>query len=93
MELSPNGSKILTGEQLPGEYEGSATWATSLWDVQARQSRPLPDGVSVYGVFSPDSQTIAVTDDGSDGYTSAVKLFDGAARRSCICSICQPESC
>ncbi len=24
MELSPDGSKIVTGEQLPGEYEGSA---------------------------------------------------------------------
>jgi len=75
MCLSPDGATILTFEELPGEYEGQPARAMSLWDVKAKEFRPLPAIVSP-GTFSSDSKTIAMTADNGDGYTTALKLFD-----------------
>ncbi|MBI3461531.1 MAG: PD40 domain-containing protein [Planctomycetes bacterium] len=78
MRLSPDGSTFMTGEELPGEYEGRPPQAASLWDVKTRQCRPLPEKLSAYGTFSPDSKMIAISALDDDGYTTAVRLFDVA---------------
>lgn len=80
LRLSPDGASFLTGDELSGEYElgtGTKTAAT-LWDVETRQHRSLPDGLDVYGCFSPDSKTIAMTLLDDDAYATAIKLFDVA---------------
>ena len=78
MQLARDGRTFVTQEQLPGEWEGSPPSATSLWDVKAGTSRPLPGKLSVSGPFSPDSKTIAAVAPDGDDYTTAVKLFDVA---------------
>lgn len=77
MWLSPDGSAFLTGEELPGESEGGPARAVSLWNAKTGEFRPLPDGVSIVGTFSPDGRTIAIPAEDDDGYyTEALKLFD-----------------
>lgn len=75
LSLSPDGSTLLTGDELPGESEGAPGRAVSLWDVRSQQHRPLPGGLGILGVFSPDGGTVAVVARG-DVYVTALKLFD-----------------
>jgi WD40 repeat protein len=82
MEFSPDGTKFVTFEQLPGVYEDSGRGAVSLWDVKTGQPQPLPDNLQSPGLFSPDGRTMAVTAVGGEhGYAEAVKLFDVATGR------------
>jgi len=78
MQLSPDGSSFMTGEQLPGEYERTAPHAAGLWDTKTKEYRPLPDKLSVYGRFSPDNSKVAITADTDGIYTTAVKVLDVA---------------
>ena len=79
LRLSPDGSTLITGEELPGDYDLSAgpKGAVSLWDAETGQSRTLAEGLDWHGVFSPDSKTLAIgAQDG--GYNDAIKFFDVA---------------
>jgi WD40 repeat protein len=80
MRLSPDGTTFFTLEELPGLTEGGAKRAASLWDVQSGQSRQLVDGQSL-GTYSPDSQTLVLTAEDKDYYTTALKLLDTATGR------------
>ncbi|MCA9146440.1 MAG: WD40 repeat domain-containing protein [Planctomycetales bacterium] len=76
MKLSPDGSTIVTVDELPGEFEGRAPRAGSLWNVRSKQYRPLPDWFRFYGEFAPDSKTMAVTTEDAQSYTTALKVID-----------------
>jgi WD40 repeat protein len=91
MQLSPDAKAFVTSDEVPGEYAGGPPRAASLWNVTTRQSRPLPDKVSAYGNFSPDSKTFATTVDEDDGFSTAVKLFDtGTAEEKLSIPITEP---
>ncbi len=81
MRLSPDGTRFVTFEELPGTYEGSPRWGASLWDVATGQCHPLPDGLESRGQFSPDGRTLAITSMDAAGHAQAVKLFDTASGR------------
>jgi WD40 repeat protein len=74
MQLSPDGTRFVTSEEVPGTYEGQPRSAASLWDVQTGQYRTLPDGLQLEK-FSPDGGTLAMT---TVGHDHALKLFDTA---------------
>src|SRR5207247_516049 len=61
MQLSPDGTKFVTYEEVPGTYERAPKQAASLWDVASGRSLPLLDGMETYGAFSSDSQALAIT--------------------------------
>jgi len=76
MQLSPDGTKFVTSDEIPGTYEGQPKSGVSLWDVETGQYRTLPDGLEP-DKFSPDGGTLAMTS-ADQGYAQAVKLFDTA---------------
>jgi WD40 repeat protein len=80
MLLSPDGSTIVTFEELPGETEvqaGPKIFA-SLWDVKTRQCRPLGENLEYWSVYSPDSKILAAP---AGGRVSAIKVFDVATAK------------
>ncbi len=78
MKLSPDGSTIVTMDELAGEFEGRAPRAISLWDVKSKQYRELPDEFQIYGTFSPDSKSMAISTQDAENYTTALNLIDTA---------------
>jgi WD40 repeat protein len=76
MMLSPDGRKFVTYDQLPGVYEREAKSALSIWDVRSGEHEQLPEGLAIFGRFSPDGRTLATTVVDQDGNTQAIKLFD-----------------
>jgi WD40 repeat protein len=80
MRLSPDGSRFLTFEELPGTSELGPRQAVSLWDVQTGQCHTLPTGQQAVN-FSPDGRTLAFAAVDEDGYTHALKLLDLATGR------------
>jgi WD40 repeat protein len=81
MQLSPDGAKLVTFEELPGTYEHSPKRAASLWDVKTGEYCSLPDGLQFYTEFSPNGQVLASVAEGEDLYAQAVKLCDTATGR------------
>ncbi len=78
MELSPDGSKFVTSENVSGTYEQSYKSTTSLWDVKSGEHRTLA-GRHSYGKFSPDSRSLTcILFHEDDSYTKALKLIDAA---------------
>jgi WD40 repeat protein len=77
MTLSPNAAHFMTGDDLPGEYEGRAPRAMSLWNVATARQRDLGDNLDPYGLFSPDGQTVALCHH-KDDYTNKIIMFDVA---------------
>lgn len=75
MNLSPDGNRFVTFEELPGVADGPKG-AASLWDTKSGKYRSLPDSISSGGMFSPDGQWLAISAEDKDRYTTAVKLFD-----------------
>jgi WD40 repeat protein len=86
MELSPDGSVLLTREELSGEGENGSKGCVSLWDTLSGQYRTLPQGCSGRAIFLRDSTTIVIGAHDTDHYTTALKLFDVATLRE-KCSI------
>jgi WD40 repeat protein len=76
MKLAPDSKSFLSMEELPGEFPRRPTRVVSLWDVRTKRARPLPEGLSIYGAFSPDSRRLAAVEHDEAGYATAVKLFD-----------------
>ncbi len=76
MELSPDGTKFVTSENVPGTYEQSSKSTTSLWDAKSGEHRTLA-GRQSYGKFSPDGRSLSsVLFHENDNYTKALKLID-----------------
>jgi len=78
MQLSPDGARFVTWEEVPGTYELRPKQAASLWNVQTGQYLSLPDGSNASLVFSPDGKTLAGAINDENGHAHAVKLFDVA---------------
>jgi WD40 repeat protein len=78
MRFSPDGSAFITTEEPPGEFERRPKPVSSLWDVRTKRARPLPEGMSAYGNFSPDGKSLVDVTHDELGYVTAVKLFDVA---------------
>ncbi len=76
MRPSPDGATFVTTEDLPGEFERRPKAVTSLWDVHKKKARPLPDGLSAYGSFSPDGRDLVDVAHDEAGYVTAVKRFE-----------------
>jgi WD40 repeat protein len=80
MELSPDGSKFVSCDQLPGTYERAIKEAASLWDVHTGRYLPLPDDLNESFVFSADGSMLAGTVTNETG-SHAVKVLDAATGR------------
>ncbi|MEX2119437.1 MAG: WD40 repeat domain-containing protein [Pirellulales bacterium] len=79
--LSPEGSALVTFDELPGEYEGAVRRTASLWDVKRGTHRALGDGLADQGAFSRDGRTFAAKLVNDNNRTTAIKLFDTATGR------------
>jgi WD40 repeat protein len=83
LRLSPDGTKFVTFEDLPGVYErGRLKSVVSLWDVETGRSRTLPDGLQAGGTFSPDGRTLALLS--NQNGQSRSKLFDTMTGRETL---------
>lgn len=79
MDLSPDGSILLTFEGVSGDYESTTKWFGILWDARAGQRRAtLPKNVSTSAAFSPDGKTI-LTNAVNDKAEATAWLFLDAA--------------
>jgi WD40 repeat protein len=74
--LSPDGSKLVTYDELPGIQESQPKRAVSVWDVRTGQYLQLPDGLESNGRFSPNGRILATTTIDEDGCSHALKLFE-----------------
>jgi WD40 repeat protein len=81
MQLSADGKRFITLDELPGIYEGGPKRAVSLWNVETGQYHPLSDDLQSYGIISPDGRILAITADNGDGYSQALKWIDLATGR------------
>ncbi len=81
MELSPDGTRFITREELSGTSEGQPKGAVSTWDVQTGRYHALPDDLQSYSQFSPDGRSMALTAVDGAGHARAVKLLDAATGR------------
>lgn len=78
IQLSPNGTKFITTDDLSGIYERSYKSTASLWNAKSGEYRTL-DGRHSPGPFSPDGRyfsSILLQEEGS--YAQARKLIDVA---------------
>ena len=75
LRLSPDQRKLLAMEELPGISTGQPARATTLWDVQTGQATSLPTYAG-WGIFSPDSRTLAYAERDKNNLTPALKLLD-----------------
>jgi WD40 repeat protein len=83
LRLSPDGTKFVTFEDMPGLYErGRLKSVVSLWDVKTGQYRTLPDGLAAGGTFSPDGRTLAAVT--NQNGQSRSKLFDTITGRETL---------
>jgi WD40 repeat protein len=60
IELSPDGTKFISTENVSGIYEQSYKSTATLWDVESGEHRTL-DGLQSPGPFSPDGRSFAST--------------------------------
>jgi len=84
MILSPDGSTIFAYEELPSEHEvvqagGRITRrGASVFDVKTKEFRRLDTSFSGNVAFSPDSQTLAVGDEGDAEFSTEIRFLDMA---------------
>jgi hypothetical protein len=79
--LSPDGTRFVTSEILPGDYDGGIYIVQSIWDVATGEYRTIPSGTG-QALFSPDSKLIATAIRAADSNldsNQAVKLFDAGS--------------
>jgi WD40 repeat protein len=81
MQLSPDGTRLVTFEELPGTYEGRPKAAVSLWDVKTGQARSLPDDLQSPASFSPDGRALALSAVNDKGFAHGLKIFETATGR------------
>jgi len=82
MELSPDGTRFVTLEEMSGTSEGEPMRAFSTWDVRTGRYQALPDDLHSNGKFSPDGRSLAVCAvNGNRYYAHALKLLDPATGR------------
>lgn len=81
MQLSADGNRFLTFEEVPGTYALGPKQAISVWHAGTGEHRTLAEDTQSFGLFSPDGKRIALTDTSADGYARALKLFDAGAGR------------
>ncbi|HTU94127.1 MAG TPA: WD40 repeat domain-containing protein [Gemmataceae bacterium] len=87
MDLSPNGSTLLTFQFVSGDYESTAKSIGILWDARTGQRRgTLPANASSRAAFSPDSKTI-LTDAVNDKDEMTAFLFLDAGTGEVLRSI------
>ena len=81
MQLSPDGSRLLTGETLSGDYEPAKPKRfTTLWDTQkALPCATFPDKTVFTFTFSPDSKTILTSAVNDKGETTDFLLLDAVS--------------
>lgn len=86
MDLSPDGSTLLTIEGISGEYESTTKWVGTLWDTRTGKPRStLPTNVSSRAAFSPDNRTLLVNSVNDKNEMTAWLYLDaatGEVRRS-----------
>jgi WD40 repeat protein len=75
MNLSPDGTRFLTYDQLPGTYEQAPRRAASLWDVQTGQYRSYPAGLQGINLCK-DWRTLAFASLEEDGLNHFLKVID-----------------
>jgi WD40 repeat protein len=73
---SPDGTRFITFEEVPGIYQGAPKRTASLWDVATGQPQPLADGSQTYGPFFPDGRTLVVRVLDKDDYATGMKALD-----------------
>jgi WD40 repeat protein len=78
MDLSPDGSTLLTFEGLSGDYESRrAKLFGLLWDARSGQRRGmLPENLAARAVFAPESKTILTNAVNDKGEVTALLLLD-----------------
>lgn len=79
INLSPDGTKLLTGERHSGMSERDYKMTASLWDIESGTRRQVKAVRS--GKFSPDGKALAFTMRDDSGYTLARKLIETATGR------------
>jgi WD40 repeat protein len=84
IQPSRDGKQFLTGERVPGVWEGAIPMSASLFDPDTGTFRVLGEGLYGYGAFSPDNQLVAVSTMDADGYMPALKVFDVASARESL---------
>lgn len=87
LKLSPDGSTLLTGGVISGDYEpADIKWFGTLWDARTGQRRgALPENIYPRAAFSPDSETLLTNDIHDKGEATALLFLDapsGKVRRS-----------
>jgi WD40 repeat protein len=79
MQLSPDGSKFVTYEVLPGTDQGRPKRAISLWDVDTGRSHSFPG--SLWARFSPDGRALAIDSRDESGSPTGFRILDTATGR------------
>jgi WD40 repeat protein len=81
MQLSPDGRKFVTQEELPGEDTNSGPQrAASLWDVKSKSSQPLPSGFSpAPNCFSADNRYLLGSRTLIDAKSGVIELIDAGS--------------
>jgi WD40 repeat protein len=82
MYLSPDGTKFVAIEEVPGTYEGRPPRAVTLWDVRSAKSLPVLEyGQSHSGAFTRDGRRFVVARGDDDSYVKAIQVFDASTGR------------
>jgi WD40 repeat protein len=86
MQLSPDGSTLLTVEGLSGDYDFLKGLFGTLWDARTGKRRAeLPEKIALYAAFSPDSKTVVTNTVNDKNEMTALLFLDadtGETRRS-----------
>jgi WD40 repeat protein len=77
LEISPDGSTMITGEEVTVSPVGSKA-AVSIWDTKTGRVRALPDDFDFFWRFSPDSRWFTTTTHGSDGFATSIRIIDAS---------------
>lgn len=78
LQLSPDGTRFVTTENLSGTYERNPKSTTSLWDVKSGEYRTA-DGRQAFGKFSPDGRYLtSILRCDEENYAQARKMIDVA---------------
>jgi len=81
IDLSPDGSTLVSGEDLSGETKERPPREATLWDLRTGQGRPLGRDLSIPLSFSPDSKRFAATSYDEKRQIMGLRLFDVATSK------------
>lgn len=81
VQLSPDGTKLVTNESLSGTYDLFSKSSISLWDVKSGEYQTL-EGRQSFGMFMPDGRSYTSTLRQNDtNHDRAMKMIDVATGR------------